>query len=191
MVIIFVALYILTALIVASSIAGIVYGIGALVCKNKVSFVNNLKWIGLCGIIVAIFFAMIYFSIPAHAEELPDGCYYKVAFIDETEDTELDRFDLEDHAIAKFLIHTDDLNHIWDYWDIVEENEEEFINWAFDKDLSNLALYWARENNLDVELDKEDRITRGRIVVLTMWECTDNPYDDEVMDVYYTEFITW
>lgn len=191
MVIIFVALYILTALIVASSIAGIVYGIGALVCKNKVSVVNNLKWIGLCGIIVAIFFAMIYFSIPAHAEELPDGFYYKVAFIDETEDTELNRFDLEDHAIAKFLIHTDDLNHIWDYWDIVEENEEEFINWAFDKDLSNFALYWARENNLDVELDKEDRITRGRIVVLTMWECTDNPYDDEVMDVYYTEFITW
>ena len=141
---------------------------------------------------VSLFCAAVLLSpAVAGAEELPNGFYYKVVFIDEVEEIELDQFDIEDGAVAKFLLHTDDLDHLWDYWDIIEENEEEFIDYAFDKNLSKLALYWARENDIEIKVNKEERIIRGRIVVLTMWECNEeDPFDEEVWDVYYSEFIT-
>jgi hypothetical protein len=178
MVIIFVVLYILTALIVAASILGVIYGIGALVCKNKVSVINNLKWLGLCGIIVAIFFAMIYFSIPAQAEELPDGFYHKVVFIDEIK---------EEPEEEEVHLYVDDLDHIWSYWESIEEDFED-LDW----DREVLALLFIRENRLEAAIDLDCCIERGRIVVLTMWECDEeDPFDDEVVDVYYTSFITW
>ena len=177
MVIIFVVLYILTALIVASSIVGVIYGIGAFVCKNKVSVINNLKWLGLCGIIVAIFFAMIYFSIPAQAEELPDGFYHKVVFLDE----------IEEYNETEYLIHADDMNHLWTYWESIEEDFED-LNW--DKEV--LALMFIRENQLEAVIDTDCCIERGRIAVLTMWECNpDDPFDEEIVDIYYTGFLTW
>lgn len=181
MVIIFVVLYILTALIVASSILGVIYGIGALVCKNKVSVINNIKWIGLCGIIVAIFFAMIYFSIPAHAEELPDGFYHKVVFIDDIQEEREEEEEEEVH------LYVDDLNHIWTYWESIEEDFKD-LDW--DKEV--LALMFIRENQLEAVIDTDCCIERGRIAVLTMWECNpDDPFDEEIVDVYYTGFLTW
>lgn len=161
--------------------------------QDKVSawLKDTAKWAAICGVAVGILFAMIIFLPDALAEELPDGFYYKVVFIDEVEEVELDRFDIEDGAVAKFLLHTDDLDRMWDYWDVVEEDEEEFINYTFDRELSNIALCWIRENDIDIELDKENRITRGRIVVLIMWECDpNNPFDEEVVDAYYSEFVT-
>ena len=152
---------------------------------------DTAKWAAVCGVAVGILFAMFIFLPDALAEELPDGFYYKVVFIDEVEEVELDRFDIEDGAVAKFLLHTDDLDHLWDYWDVVEEDEKDFVDYEFDRELSNIALYWIRENDIDVELDKEERIIRGRIVVLTMWECDpDDPSDEEVVDVHYTESVT-
>jgi len=179
MVIIFVAFYILTALIVAVSVAGIAYGVGVLISKNKEATINNLKWIALCSIVVAVFLAMLYFSIPARAEELPEEFYYRVVFIDEIE--ELDE---------ELLLHGDDANHLWSWYEEYPAEDEEFYSFEFDKELSNIALYWAQENSFFVKLDKEERIVRGRIVVLVMWQCTDNPYDDEVIDTYYTELVT-
>lgn len=176
--------YVVLFLVVAASSVVLYFGVRWIV--------KNIKLIACCTLTVGLVLAAIVL-IPqlARAEELPEGFYYKVVFIDEVEEVELDRFDIENGAVAKFLLHTDDLDHLWKYWDIVEEDEEEFVKYKFDRELSNIALYWIMENDIDIELDKEERITRGRIVVLTMWECDpDDPFDEEVVDVYYTEFVT-
>jgi len=146
----------------------------------------------IIAFVVALFCAATLLSPAiAGAEELPNGFYYRVVFIDEPEEVELDRYDIEYHAVAKFLVHTDDLKHLWDYWDTVDENEEKFIDYEFNRKLSNMAFRWARKNELDVEVDKEERIVRGRIIVLTMWECDpEDPFDEEITDIYYSEFIT-
>lgn len=60
------------------------------------------------------------------------------------------------------------------------------------EELSKLALRWAQENEFFVQLNKEERIIRGRIAVLTMWEANqEDLFDDEVIDVYFTELITY
>ena len=114
-----------------------------------------------------------------YLEELPEDQYYKVVFIDEMEELE-----------NKLLLHGDDADHLWTWYEEYPSEDEEFVSFEFDKELSNLALRWAQENEFFVQLDKEERITRGRIVVLTMCY-SDDPNGDEVMDSYFTEFITW
>ena len=140
---------------------------------------DTAKWTAICVVVVTIVLAMVYFSMPARAEELEEDLYYRVVFIDEVE--ELDGY---------LLLHGDDADHIWDWYEEYPSEDEEFISFEFDKELSNFALYWAQENGFFIQLDKEDRITEGRIVVLLM-RCVDDPLGDEVMDSYFTEFITW
>jgi len=181
--------YLVAAIVVAGLL--FVVGSGIVTLCRKIFTENDVKIAIIAAVIIAIVLCVAISPAASRAEELPEGFYYKVVFIDEVEEAELDRFDIEDGAVAKFLLHTDDLDHLWDYWDIVEEDEEDFVDYEFDRELSNIALYWIRENDIDIELDKEERITRGRIVVLTMWECDpDDPFDEEVVDVYYTEFVT-
>lgn len=159
----------------AAVVVGVVSLIIAALCKifNK----EDLK----VAIIVAVLFiitAIVALSPAAsRAEELPDGFYYKVVFIDEVEEFR-----------NELLIHTDDLDHLWDYYEEFPEDGKEFD--SFDKELSNIALWFVLENDLYAEFNKEERVTEGRIVVLTMWECTDDPFDDEIVDVYYSELIT-
>lgn len=134
---------------------------------------DTTKWCLICGITVAVFLAMFIFLPPANAEELPEEFYYKVVFIDEVEEVE-----------DELLIHTDDLDRLWDYW----EQDPVF---EIDDYRSSLALWFVTENNLYAEFNREEIICRGRIVVLTMWECfPEDPFDDEVVDVYYSELIT-
>lgn len=180
-------------LVAAVVVAGILYVAvsGIITLCRKIFTENDVKIAIIAAVIIAIVLCVAISPAASRAEELPEGFYHKVVFIDEVEEAELDRFDIEDGAVAKFLLHTDDLDHMWDYWDTIDEDEEEFIDYEFDRELSNLVLYWARENEIDIELDKEQRIVRGRILVLTMWECTEDPLDDEVWDVYYSEFTTW
>ena len=140
---------------------------------------DTAKWAAICIVVVTIVLAMVYFSMPAKAEELEEDQYYKVVFIDEIEEVN-----------NRLLIHGDDADHIWDWYEEYPFEDEEFISFEFDKELSNFALYWAQENGFFIQLDKEDRITEGRIVVLLM-RCVDDPLEDEVMDSYFTEFITW
>jgi len=176
--------YVFLFLVVAASSVVLYFGVRWVI--------KNIKLIACCTLAVGLVLAAIVL-VPqlAHAEKLPEDFYYKVVFIDEPEEVELDRYDIEHNVVAKFLVHTDDLDHLWNYWDTTDEDEEDFVDYEFDRELSNIALYWIRENDIDIELDKEERITRGRIVVLTMWECDpDDPFDEEVVDVYYTEFVT-
>lgn len=135
---------------------------------------DTAKWMLICTITVAIFLAMFVLLPPAKADT--SEFYYKVVFIDE----------IEDYNNKEYLLHTDDLDHLWDYW---EDKKETFsnVNW----DLENLAFQFIKENNLDAEIDIKTCLCRGRIVVLTMWECiSEDPFDEEVVDVYYTAFIT-
>ena len=140
---------------------------------------DTAKWTAICVVVVTIVLAMVYFSMPARAEELEEDQYYRVVFIDEIEEVN-----------NRLLIHGDDADHIWDWYEEYPSENEEFISFEFDKELSNFALCWAQENGFFIQLDKEDRITEGRIVVLLM-RCVDDPLGDEVMDSYFTEFITW
>ena len=111
----------------------------------------------------------------ARAEELPDDVYYRVVFIDEVEELE-----------NELVVHADDLSHLWDYY---EDGEEiDFNNNGF---LNELAKTFAKENGLWYTKETNNPIIRGRIVVLTMWECCeDDPFDDEVVGVYYSKYIT-
>ena len=137
---------------------------------------DTAKWCLICGITVAVFLAMFIFLPPANGEELPEEFYYKVVFIDEIEEIDED----------ELLIHTDDLDHLWDYYEQPYELIVEIDDYK-----SNLALQFALENNLHVELSREELLCRGRIVVLTMWIADpEDPFDEEVVDVYYTEFVT-
>ena len=137
---------------------------------------DTLKWAAVCGIAIGILYAAIIFLPGALAEE--DDTYLKVAFIDTVEE-----------ADGRLLIHADDLDHIWDYWEDEEEEEEDFSRYEFDKEMSNMSLWFVLENRLYAEFDKEEKITRGRIVVLVMRPSND-PNGDEVMDVYYSELVT-
>lgn len=185
-------LYTLIAVAIAVALVAVGSMVFSWVSANHDVIVKDLKIAAIALLFIGILIAVALSPAASRAEELPDGFYYKVVFIDEVEEVELDQFDIKDGAVAKFLLHIDDLDHLWDYWDVIEENEEEFIDYAFDKDLSDLALYWARENDIEIKVDKEERITRGRIVVLTMWECDpEDPFDEEACGVYYSEFITW
>ena len=111
----------------------------------------------------------------ARAEELLQDFYYRVVFVDKVEE-------LEDELV----IHTDDLNHLWDYY---EDGEEiDFNNSGF---LNELAKTFAKENGLWYAKETKNPIIRGRIVVLTMWECDPNdPFDEEIIGVYYSKYIT-
>lgn len=145
--------------------------------QDKVSawLKDTAKWAAICGVAVGILFAMIIFLPDALAEELPDGFYYKVVFIDEVEDQG-----------KELLIHTDDLNHLWGYW---EDNKE--IDFNNDEKLNDIAKYFIEENMLWSEEETENPVIRGRIVVLIMWECCeDDPFDEEVINVYYTKYVT-
>lgn len=146
--------------------------------QDKVSawLKDTAKWATICGVVVGILFAMFIFLPDALAEE--DDVYLKVAFIDTVEE-----------ANGRLLIHADDLDHIWDYWADEEEEEEDFSRYEFDKEMSNMSLWFVLENRLYAEFDKEEKITRGRIVVLVMRPSND-PNGDEVMDVYYSELVT-
>lgn len=138
---------------------------------------DTIKWAAVCSIAIGILYAAIIFLPGALAEE--DDTYLKVAFIDTVEE-----------ANGRLLVHADDLDHIWDYWADKEEEEEDFSRYEFNKEMSNMSLWFVLENRLYAEFDKEEKITRGRIVVLVMRPSND-PNGDEVMDVYYSELVTW
>ena len=136
---------------------------------------DTLKWAAISSVVIGVLFAMVIFLPNALGEELPQDFYYRVVFVDEVEGIE-----------NELLVHTDDLDHLWDYWEDPEVEFEEF-----DKELSDIALWFVLENDLYAEFDKEEVLCRGRIIVLTMWEADPEDHlDDEIVGVYYSELIT-
>lgn len=168
-----IVLYIFACVPVAALIIGI-----ALAIRKLATSIFDGDDAGIALIAIIFFVAVVLVALsPAgsRAEELPEGFYYKVVFIDEVEEKE-----------EEMLIHTDDLNNLWNYW---EDGKE--IDFNNNKALEELAKYFVEENGLWSEEKVETAIVRGRIVVLTMWECCeDDPFDEEVINVYYSKFVT-
>lgn len=178
MLLVSIILYALCAVVVAT--VGTVAFCG-LVKLSKAIFRKEDADVAIIAIIMFIVVALVALSpLASRAEELPEDFYYKVVFVDEVEELE-----------EELLLHGDDADHLWTWYEEYPSEDEEFVSFEFDKELSNLALRWAQENEFFVQLDKEERIIRGRIVVLTMWEANqEDLFDDEVIDVYFTELIT-
>ena len=175
---IIIILYLLAAVAVAAALVGIGSLIVSWVNANNEAIINDLKIIALALVFGGILVAVALSPAGSRAEELPDGFYHRVVFIDEIE---------EEREEEEVHLYVDDLNHIWSYWESIEEDFED-LDW----DREALALLFIRENRLEAAIDLDCCIERGRIVVLTMWECDEeDPFDDEVVDVYYTSFITW
>lgn len=151
-----------------------------LLCVLSESFRKMIAKIIFGSLAVALLiYAGFALQDAARAEELPEGFYLKAIFVDDIEEVE-DEKDL--------LVHADDLNHIWDYWEDPEEDFEEEINW----DMELLAMKFIRENKLEAVINTDCCIERGRIAILTMWECDpEDPWDEEVVDIYYSGFVTW
>ena len=122
----------------------------------------------------------------ARAEELPQDFYYRVVFLDR---------DIEEYSVEEvdgkvettYFVHGNDLDETWDFYEAKKENE----TWELNEDLSVIAKRFIELNNLWFEETVANRIALGRVVVLTMWECNPlDPFDDEVVDTYFSEYIT-
>ena len=168
--------YLISTVAVAGLICVVSSGIVAL-CR-KVFTKNDLKLAIAAIAIVLILICVALSPAASRAEELQKDQYYKVVFVDEVEE-------LED----ELLLHGDDANHIWDWYEDYPSKDEEFVSFEFDEELSNLALCWAQRNGFFVQINKENRIIEDRIVVLTMRH-SDDPNGDETMGSYFTEFVT-
>ena len=115
------------------------------------------------------FIAIIVGGFAAHDALAEDNFYYKVVFIDEVNNN---------------LIHVDDLENIFAYWG-GEKNITQ------DEELSTIALHFILDNGLYAEVNTNNVLTHGRIVVLKMFSVIENSiYDDQIVDVFYTQFIT-
>lgn len=165
--------YVVAAIAVASLVY--VVGSGVVTLCRKIFTKNDVKLAIIAAIFIIIVLCVAISPAASRAEELPHGFYHKVVFIDEAENQE-----------KELLIHTDDLNHLWDYW---EDGKE--IDFNNDEELDGIAKYFIEENMLWSEEETENPVIRGRIVVLTMWECCeDDPFDEEIINVYYTKYVT-
>ena len=130
----------------------------------------------VCGFVVAVFLAMFILLPPAHAEE--QEFYQIVAIVSNIEDSDWDEADV--------LIEVDDLDNLWAYYEVVEN-----IEFDADKEMEDMALRFIVDNSVPAETLREEPLTEGRIVIIQMWTCgTESIYDDEILGVYYTEFIT-
>jgi len=176
---IFGIIFYLVAAVAAASLLCVV-GSGIVTLCRKVFTKNDVKLAVIAAIFIIIILCVAISPAASRAEELLDGFYYKVVFIDEVEEQE-----------EELLIHTDDLDNLWDFWEDYPEEDEDFFEYAFDEELSNIVLHFCIDNQIEAAFNKEDRIIRGRLIVLTMWEATEDPWDDEVVDVYYSELVTW
>ena len=171
-------LYFLIAVAIAVALVAVGSMVFSWVSANHDVIVKDIKIVAITLLFIGILIAVALSPAASRAEELPDGFYHKVVFIDEIE---------EEHEEEEVHLYVDDLNHIWSYWESIEEDFED-LDWEREA----LALLFIRENRLEAAIDLDCCVEKGRIVVLTMWECDEeNPFDDEVVDVYYTSFITW
>ena len=143
--------------------------------KVKTWLIDTAKWMVACTITVAVFLAMFILLPPSHAEE--QEFYQIVAIVSNIEDSDWDEADV--------LIEVDDLDNLWAYYEVVEN-----IEFDADKEMEDMALRFIVDNGVLAETLREEPLTDGRIVVIQMWTCgTDNIEDDEILGVYYTEFI--
>lgn len=136
---------------------------------------DTAKWVLVCALVVAAFLAMFILLPPAHAEE--EEFYQIVAIISGVEES--------DWSEADVLVEVDDLDNLWEYYECLKS-----IEFDADKEMEDMALRFVVNNGILSETLREDPLVEGRIVVIQMWTCgTDAIEDDEILGVYYTEFI--
>lgn len=167
-------------LVAAIMVTGLLFVVasGLVELCRRIFTKNDVKLAIIAIVFIVILLCVAISPSASRAEELQEDQYYKVVFVDEVEKFE-----------DKLLLHGDDADHLWVWAEDYPKENEDFFRYEFDTELSNLALCWAQENDFFVQLDKEDRVIEGRIVVLVM-RCSDDPLGDEVMDSYFTEFVT-
>ncbi len=136
---------------------------------------DTCKWALVCGLVVTVFLAMFALLPPAHAEE--QEFYQIVAIISGVEES--------DWSEADVLVEVDDLDNLLEYYECLKN-----IEFDADKEMEDMALRFVVDNGILSETLREDPLVEGRIVVIQMWTCgTDAIEDDEILGVYYTEFI--
>lgn len=163
--------------------------VGTIVLIALVIWKHSRKYVVGTLAVIALILGFCAIQDVARAEELPQNFYYRVVFLDG---------DIEEYSVEEvdgkvettYFVHGDGLDETWDFYEIKEENEEN-ETWELNEDLSDIAKRFIKLNNLWFEETVSNRITLGRIVVLTMWECDPlDPFDDEVVDTYFSEYIT-
>lgn len=141
---------------------------------------DTCKWALVCGLVVATFFAMFILLPPAKAEEAE---FYDIVAI--VTNIEEDEQYLGNKLVTDVVVEVDDLDNLWAYYELTSD-----VEFDCDKELNNEALRFIVDNNILAETLRDYPLTEGRIVVMRMWTCgTDNIEDDEILGVYYTEFI--
>lgn len=111
----------------------------------------------------------------ACAEE--EQFYQIVAIITSIEDSDFDDVDV--------LVEVDDLDNLWTYYEVIED-----VEFNSDKEFEDSALRFLIDNSIEAETLREHPLAEGRIVVIQLWTCgTDTVEDDEIINVYYTQFI--
>jgi hypothetical protein len=105
--------------------------------------------------------------------------YYDiVAIIKNIEDS-----DCEDTDV---IIEVDNLNDKWAYYEKFEDAE-----FGADKVYEDMALKFLIDYGVDAETLLEKPVVKGRIVVIRISPLdTDSVEDDEIMWVYYSQFVT-
>lgn len=142
---------------------------------------DTAKWALVCALVVAVFLAMFILLPPAHAEE--EEFYQIVAVIRTVEEGEEVYFRGE--LLTDTVVEVDDLDNLWEYF----ENSKN-VEFDSDKEQNDMALCFIADNGILAETLREEPLVEGRIVVIQMWTCgTDAIEDDEILGVYYTEFI--
>ena len=112
------------------------------------------------------------------AARAEDTKFYRiVAIVTSIENSDWDEADV--------IVKVDDLDNLWDYYEAIEN-----IEFDADKEMEDMALRFIVDYSIQAETLRENALAEGRIVVIDMWTCgTDNIEDDEILGVYYTEFI--
>lgn len=113
----------------------------------------------------------------ALAEEDDNEFYCIVAIVSSIEESDWPEMDI--------IVEVDDLDNLWAYYEDLD-----IVDFDVDKDIEDIALRFIVDNSILSETLREDPLVEGRIVVIDMWTCgTEDIEDDEILGVYYTEFI--
>ena len=118
----------------------------------------------------------------ARAEDVDSEFYSIVGIITNFEENECY---IHDKLVTDYLVEVDDSDNIWAYHELSSE-----VEFDSDKDMNDAALRFIVDNCILAETLRDFPLTEGRIVFIRMWTCgTEEVEDDEIVGVYYTEFI--
>jgi hypothetical protein len=147
-----------------------------LLCIMSPKFRELVAKVLLGSLVVAL---LIYggFALQDAARAEDVEFYDIVAIVTNIEDSDYDDVDV--------VVTVDDSDNLWDYYELFDD-----VEFDSDKELNDMAVRFIVDNGILAETLRDYPLTEGRIVVMRMWSCgTPDVEDDEILGVYYTEFI--